>query len=81
MRFISLAVQQQEGKMRVYQIHMRGTVNAAALEGDPNFTKLVASSVYEPKPVHYLNMICKNIKWVEVEKDVYNLKFQRQNFP
>ena len=34
---------------------------------------LVASSVYDTKPVHYLSMVCDKIKWMEVDKNVYNV--------
>ena len=52
---------------------MCGTVKAAVLEGDPKCPNLVASSVYDAKPVHYLSMVSGEVKWVEVNKDVYNV--------
>ena len=73
MNGIPLAMQQEEVKLRVAYIHVRGTVKVAVLEGDLDCTNLVASSVYDSKPVHYLTMVCKEIKWVEVEKDIYNV--------
>ena len=62
-------------------------MKAGVLEGDSDCINLVASSVYNSKPVRYLSMVCKDIKWKEVEKSVYNvntgmtemLKFLRMN--
>ena len=73
MRGIPKHVVQQEVKNRKKQISVRGTVKAAVLEGDPKFLNLVASSVYDAKPVHYLSMVYGEVKWVEVNKDVYNV--------
>ena len=52
---------------------MRGTVKAAVLKGDKECPDLVASSVYDTKPVHFLLMVCESLKWVVKEKDVYNV--------
>ena len=86
-RGIPPSVVQEEVKDRKKQIDVRGTVKAALLEGDPNCVGLVASSVYDTKPVHYLSMVCEELKWLEVEKQVYNvdtgkvesLRFLRMN--
>jgi hypothetical protein len=67
---------------------VRGTVKAAVLEGDPGCPNLIASSVYDTKPVHYLSMVSDSIEWVVKEKNVYNidtdeveaLKFLRLNY-
>ena len=72
-RGIPPSVVQEEVKDRKKQIDVRGTVKAALLEGDPNCVGLVASSVYDTKPVHYLSMVCEELKWLEVEKQVYNV--------
>ena len=45
-------VQQQKAKTRSEHIHMWGTVKAALLMGDNGVPCLVASSVYDRKPVH-----------------------------
>lgn len=87
MRGIPKSVQQQEAKTREEQLAVRGTVKAAVLKNDPKCIDLVASSVYDTKPVHYLSMVAKEIKWVEVSKNVYNvdsgitekMKFLRMN--
>jgi hypothetical protein len=49
---------------------------------------VVASSVYDTKPVHYLSMVSMRLEWIVVEKEVYNvetgkkevLRFLRLNF-
>ena len=87
MRGIPKHVEQKEVKNRKEQLAVRGTVKAAVLEGDPNCPNLVASSVYDAKPVHYLSMVSNEIKWTEIKKNVYNvdsgeveeLKFLRLN--
>ena len=53
---------------------MRGTTKAAVLKDDDECLNLVASSVYDTKPVHFLSMISKGIKWVEKERIVYNVE-------
>ena len=73
MQGTSKHVVQQEVKNRKEQISVRGTVKAAVLEGDTKFPNLVASSVYDAKPVHYLSMVSGEVKWVEVNKYVYNV--------
>jgi hypothetical protein len=45
---------QEEVKDRNKQIAVRGTVKAAHLQGDDVVKCLLASSVYDTKPVHYL---------------------------
>ena len=39
----------------------------AILEGDPGCLCLIASSVYDTKPVHYLSMISNKDKWIVKE--------------
>lgn len=34
---------------------------------------LDTTSVYDTKPVHFLSMVCKYLKWVLEEKIVYNV--------
>lgn len=54
MRGILPTVQQEEVKSREGQLAARGTTKAAVLQGDPDCVNLVASSVYDTKPVHYV---------------------------
>ena len=43
------------------------------MQGDPKFQNLVASSVYGTKPVNYLSMMSSDLKWVFIEKYVFNM--------
>ena len=45
----------------------------AILKGEPKCPDLIATSVYDTKPVHYLSMSSEELKWVVCEKDVYNV--------
>ena len=72
-RGIPNCVLQQEVINRYAQIAVRGTVKAAKLVGDCDCPNLVASSVYDTKPVHYLSMVSKSIKWKKLERKVYNV--------
>ena len=51
----------------------RGTVKAAVLQGNTNCVDLVASSIYNTQPVHFLSLVCDTIKWVKKKKKVYNV--------
>jgi len=62
---------------------VRGTVKVAVLNGDPLCPYLVASSVYDTKPVHFLSMICESISWIKKERSVFNVdtnKMETMNF-
>ena len=71
-RGLPLHVLQEEAKNKGSQMAVRGTVKAAVLLGDRNCPNLVAVSVYDTKPVHFLSMICESIKWVEKSRQVYD---------
>ena len=73
-RGIPDCVLQEEVKNKVAQIKVRGTVKAAKLIGDPGCPNLIASSIYDSRPVHYLSMVSKSIKWVTLERQVYNVE-------
>ena len=74
MRGIPGCVVQEEQKSGKKQLEVRGTTKAAILKGDPKFPDLIATSVYDTKPVHYLRMSSEELKWVVCEKDVYNVE-------
>ena len=59
------------------QRRVRGTVKAAKLDGDPSFPNLVAVSVYDTKPVHFLTTIAKEIKWIQLQRKVWNNQTNR----
>ena len=72
-RGVPSCVLQSEVLNRKDQMKVRGTVKAAVLQGDPGCPNLVATSVYDTKPVHYLSMISEEVKWIEKEKEVFNV--------
>ena len=49
----------------------------AKLEGAPGYIWHIASSVYEPKTVHYLSMVSNKVKWIVKEQLVYNVETKR----
>jgi hypothetical protein len=81
------AVLQEEVKSRTEQLRVRGTVKAAVLKGDEDCPNLIAVSVYDTKPVHFLSMSCETIEWITKERKVFaastgkyeKLKFLRLN--
>ena len=56
-RGIPDCILQEEVKNKGSQIKVRGTVKAARLIGDLGCPNLIASSIYESRPVHYLSMV------------------------
>ena len=40
-----------------------GKTKEAVLQGNPKYPNILASTVYETKPVHYLSMVSYNLKW------------------
>ena len=72
-RGITKCALQDKEKNPVAQRAARGNVKSDVLEGDPGCPNLIASIVYDTKPVHYLSMVSKSIQWVEKEKMVYNV--------
>eukprot|EP00957_Ditylum_brightwellii_P128554 9806242-Ditylum_brightwellii.AAC.1 len=67
------SVIQEEKKRCNDQICACGRVKAAVPEGDPNCPQLVAWSIYDTKPVHFLSMACEKLKWMVMEKQVFNV--------
>jgi hypothetical protein len=59
---------------------VRGTVKAAVLIGDVDCPNVVATSVYDTKPVHFLPYVCKSIKWIIKERLVLTLNQGEQKF-
>jgi hypothetical protein len=81
MRSTQVYYTREEVKDRNKQIAVRGTVKAAHLQGDDVVVKcLVASSVYDTKPVHYLSMVFVKLEWIVVEKKVYNVNTQKTEY-
>ena len=61
-------VQQQEKKNWKTVDLIQGTVKVAKLEGDTGWPCLIASSVYDIKPVCYLSMVSNKVKWIVEER-------------
>ena len=74
MRKIPGCVLQEKQKPQKKQLEVRGTKKSAILKGEPKCPDLIATSVYDTKPVHYLSMSSEELKWVVCEKDVYNIE-------
>ena len=64
------SVLQEEITNPKIQETVRGTVHAAELLGDPYCPSLVAVSVYDTKPVHFLIMATERIFWEEKSREV-----------
>ena len=73
MRGLPKCVLQEEKKKRSDVLAVRGTVKAAVLCNDPELPDLVASSVYDTKPVHFLSTCCESIKWIVKERLTFNV--------
>ena len=48
-------------------------MKASVLRGDKFCPNLVASSVYDTKPVNFLSMVCQQLKWIVKEKPAFNV--------
>ena len=68
---LAKAVLQEEAKNKTAKAKVYNTVKAAVLKGDPDCPDLVAASVYDQKPVHFLSMFARCLKWVQIEKKVW----------
>jgi len=58
-------------------ISVRGKVKAAVLHEEPAMSDLVAMSIYDNKPVHFLSMTCQSIKWLVKSRQVWNHEARR----
>jgi hypothetical protein len=74
MRGLPQSVLQAVQTSRKAAMAVRGTVKAAVLVGDPACPNLLATSVYDTKPVHFLSTVCENIKWMVKERMVFNVE-------
>jgi hypothetical protein len=61
MRGLPKAVIQEEVNTPSAQMQVRGTVKVAVLKGDPGCASLIAASVYDTKPVHFLSMSAESV--------------------
>ena len=60
-------------------MRVRGMTMAAVLTDDPECPNLIAFSVYDMKPVHFLSMACTGLKWIEKWQKVFNKSDVEQN--
>jgi len=61
----------------------RGAVKAAVLKGDPQCPDLIAVSVYDNKPVHFMSMVAESIQWIKKTRRAWNRdsnKVESMNF-
>ena len=72
MHGIPLSVVQDERK-RDDHISALGTVKADVLEEDPACLDLVEPNFYVTNPIHYLSMLCEDLKWKVNGNDVFNV--------
>ena len=76
-RRLPVSVVQEEKATKSKQKKVRGTVKAAKLTGDPDCPNLLAVSVYDTKPVHFLSAAAESIKWREKKREVYNCEVKK----
>jgi hypothetical protein len=75
-RGIPQLVYQEEIQKKSIEATVRGTVKAAVLEGDADCPNLVAVSVYDTKPVHFISMVSECIEWVTKSRKMWNAAVQ-----
>jgi hypothetical protein len=73
MRGLPQSIIQVAQTTRKASMAVRGTVKTAVLLGDLACPALLATSVYDTKPVHFLSMVSENIKWMVKERQVFNV--------
>ena len=72
-RGLPSTIMKQELQNKAEQEKVRGTVLAAELVGDSKCPSLIAVSVYDTKPVHFLSMKADSIKWEDKPRPVYDI--------
>ncbi len=70
-------VLQEELKNQKEAEKVRGLTKAAVLEGNAEYPNLVAFSVYDTKPVHFLSMPSTELKWIEKVKIFFDKKEEK----
>ena len=70
-RGLPSTIMQQELQNKDEQEKVRGTVLDAEIVGDSKFPSLIAVSVYDTKPVHFISMKSDSKKWEEKSRPVY----------
>jgi hypothetical protein len=75
-RGVPQLVYQEEIQKKSIEATVRGTVKAAVLEGDADCPNLVAVSVYDTKPVHFISMVSECIEWITKSRKMWNKAVQ-----
>jgi len=73
----------QDGVKKQQLPTTRGTMKAAVLKGDSECPCLLAVSIYDNKPVHFISLIAESIKWIQKTRKAWNrntLSLQDVNF-
>ena len=52
----------------------RGSVKAAVLKDDAKVKDMVAFSVYDTKPVHFISTAATSLKWVKKQRTVFDTR-------
>ena len=73
-RGLPQCVVQLEKATEKEQERVRGSTKAAVLHDDPECPDLVAVSVYDTKPVHFMSMMCEDIKWITKSRKIFDCK-------
>ena len=55
------------------KLEARGTVKAAVLKDDTKIKDMVAFSVYDTKPVHFISTAATSLTWMKEKKKVYDV--------
>ena len=53
-------------------VKVRGTTKTAVLKGGHLCENFIPVSVNNTEPVHFLSMMCDNMKWLQKTRKVYN---------
>ena len=78
-RVLPSTIMQQELQNKAEQEKVRGIVLAADLVSDSKCPSLIAVSVYDTKPVHFLSMKHDSIKWENKSRSVYDISIGRMS--
>jgi len=71
-RGLPQSIKLKEETTDILNARARGIVKAAVLKGDPQVKDMIAFSVYDTKPVHFISTAATSLKWIKKKKLVYN---------
>ena len=62
----------QEAFTKVEEEHAaRGTLRVAVLEGDPEMTPIICTSLYDVKPFYMMSTVTSEVKWTRKTMNVF----------